>query len=63
MNARMLTSTFVAPVFFFLSLILFLLTGIFLVAAAASSSGFIILSGLLFILGYNAFRFGILIKG
>ena len=54
MNTRHFTRNFVAPVFFYLGLIMYFFTAISLIAAAAGGPEFFVVGGILFLLGYNA---------
>lgn len=53
---------FAAPALFFLSIVLFMLTAFSMIAITAKSTSFVVLSCLLFILGYNAFRYALKLK-
>ena len=54
---KVMIGTFVVPVLYFLGIVLFVGTGWAIIHAANNVSN-LVLGALLFILGYNAFRFG-----
>ena len=49
---------FVAPVFFFLAIVLFLLSLLFIWSAYSSHAGFIVVACIIFVLAYNLMIFG-----
>jgi len=57
-----INAAFVAPIFFFLSFVLGVIT-VCSVLYAAQHSNYLVLGCLTFILAYNAFRFGKKMKG
>jgi hypothetical protein len=59
---EIINTTFVAPVFFFLSFVLGVIS-VYSVLHAAEHPNYLVLGCLMFILAYNSFRFGKKIKG
>jgi hypothetical protein len=57
-----ITATLIAPVFFFLSFVMAVVT-VYSVLHAAEHPNYLVLGCLMFILGYNSFRFGKKLKG
>jgi hypothetical protein len=57
-----INATFVAPIFFFLSFVLSVIT-LYSVLHAALHPNYLVLGCLMFILAYKAFRFGKKMKG
>jgi hypothetical protein len=57
-----INSTLIAPIFFFLALVMAVVT-IYSLLHAAENPKNIVLSCLMFVLGYNSFRFGKKLKG
>ena len=57
-----LNATLIAPIFFFLSLVLTAIT-VVCVWHAREFPNYLVLGCLMFVLGYNSFRFGKLLKG
>ncbi len=51
-----ITKVFICPIVFFLSIFAFILTGLSLYASFFMNTGFILISCILFILAFNAFR-------
>jgi hypothetical protein len=58
---EVLNQTFSAPIFFFLGIVLLLMSFVS-ITHAPHHGDFIVLGCLLFILGYNALRFGKILK-
>ncbi len=57
-----INATLIAPIFFFFSLVLAVMT-IYSVLHAAEHANYLVLGCLMFILSYNSFRFGKKVKG
>jgi hypothetical protein len=53
---------FAAPIFYFLGIILFIFAALGMFATVTKSTTYVVLSCLLFVLGYNAIRIGNEIK-
>jgi hypothetical protein len=62
MTLQSIASMVAAPIFFFLSIVLFLMTFVFLKSAYLVNPAFLVLSCLIFVLGYNFWMIGLKIK-
>jgi len=57
MNAKHLVTHFVAPVFFYLSVVLYFIAAMCVVASLGTDPNFLIIGLVTFLLGYNAWAF------
>ena len=58
MKIEDLNQMFAAPIFYFLGSILFVFAALCMAATVIKSTSYVVLSCVLFVLGYNSFRIG-----
>lgn len=63
MKTKHLVTYFVVPVFFYLAVALYFMSGISLMATLGTSPGFVIIGMVMFVLGYNCWAFAKTMKG
>lgn len=57
MNAKHLVIHFVAPVFFYLAVVLYFVAGLSILASLGTDPGFLIIGLIMFLLAYNSWIF------
>ena len=63
MNTEHIVSRFAAPVFFYLALVLYFIAGLSILGTVTDSPSFLILGLIMFILGYNSWYVGKVLRG
>jgi hypothetical protein len=58
MDIKNFDSVFIAPVFYYLGFVLYVISAVSGAAALAKDPAFLVLSGIFFVMAYNAFRTG-----
>ncbi len=57
MNTKHISTNFISPVFFYMSIVLYFMSGMSILASLGRDPGFLIIGLLTFILGYNSWYF------
>ena len=57
MNTKHLVHNFVSPVFFYMAIVLYFMSGMSILASLGKDPGFLIIGLITFILGYNSWYF------